>query len=244
MSHVNPFFSTHILTPKLTKEILASGSFGVEYQPIVSLKDGRFLGYEALARFVYQGMHIPPNLFFDALHEDIALFCKAESIIKAFQFAHRPKNECLYVNIDPHIFQYPEGTEGLLQRLLQEENIVVELVENSYTTLHAKEIFDVFLSKNLTLAVDDFFQENSMLSLYLLKACHVLKLDRCIIHELRCDSAFSNVVRGLVAFAHAKNKTVIFEGIETEEDLLLAEALGCDGVQGFFFRPLFFTHFN
>lgn len=243
MSHIYPFPSS-VFTTSMAKEVLILGNYGVEYQPIVHLKSGTVLGYEALSRFAYQERVIPPNVFFDALHEDRALFCKAEATLKGFQFTHRPSEGTLYVNIDPHILEDKHASKAVLACLNQQRDFVVELVENSYTTLHAKEIFDVFLSQNYTLAVDDFLQENSMLSLYLLKACHVLKLDRDIIQELRHDDAFSNVIQGLITFAHAKGKTVIFEGVETEEDLRFAETLECDSVQGFLFRPLFITHFN
>lgn len=38
----------------------------------------------------------------------------------------------------------------------------------------------------------------------------------------------------MVGYAHATNKKVILEGVETTEDLFFARQLGVDYVQGFF----------
>jgi len=47
------------------------------------------------------------------------------------------------------------------------------------------------------------------------------------------------MLRAIIGFAHRFNKTVVAEGVETEEQLKILRELKCDIAQGYFFsKPL------
>ena len=49
----------------------------------------------------------------------------------------------------------------------------------------------------------------------------------------------SEEVKSIINYAHSADKKVILEGIETHEDLQLAQQLKCDFVQGFYYHDSF-----
>ena len=229
--HVNSFIKV--------KKILEDKSYGVEYQPFISTKNGEIEGYEALARFTYKGIPFRPDNFFAICHENNQLFFEAEYMIKQFQFINRPHNSKLFVNFDPHILLNKENINPMFNLFSKQRNFVIELVENSSDAVNTPKLMDIFRSLNFNFAADDFFKEDSKLSLALLKECDYLKLDIDTLKEMKNDKHFINIVEGLVKYSHALNKKVILEGVETSEDLALAKKIKIDYIQGFLFRSLF-----
>ena len=83
-------------------------------------------------------------------------------------------------------------------------------------------------------AVDDFGAGHSNLDRLLTLRPDIVKLDRSLIHAHQPDLRES-VMPKLVSLLHEAGMLVVAEGIETEEDLLLAARSGVDFVQGFLF---------
>lgn len=70
-------------------------------------------------------------------------------------------------------------------------------------------------------------------------AFDVIKVDRCFIEGIANNEADKNLVHAAIAMAHSLGLTVIAEGVENEEQLLILEELKCDYVQGFLFsKPI------
>lgn len=59
---------------KVLTDILKTGDFHAEYQPILSLETGKVFAYEALARFYIEGESISPKYVFNELHQEVDLF--------------------------------------------------------------------------------------------------------------------------------------------------------------------------
>lgn len=59
---------------KILTNILKTGDFHTEYQPILSLETGKIFAYEALARFYVEGKSISPEFVFNELHQEVDLF--------------------------------------------------------------------------------------------------------------------------------------------------------------------------
>lgn len=223
----------------LVRSILQKKTIHTEYQPIVSLRDDSVMAYEALARFESEGSRLPPDQVFEVCHKDLALFYHLEMAVKKHQFDNRPQGKKLFINFDPHIFHYKKNTKEIFEKMSKESDFIIELVENSHKSINIQKLVEVFSKLKYQFAVDDFFKENSIISLYLLKECHFLKLDKDILKQLKIDSAFIEVVKGICNYAHKIEKEVILEGIETEDDLYLARECMVDFVQGFLYREQF-----
>jgi len=91
----------------------------------------------------------------------------------------------------------------------------------------------------LALAIDDFGTGYSNLS-HLRDFCAgMLKIDRSFVSGLTVNSDAASIVGAITGLGHALGMQVLAEGVETEAELRLVKAMGCDEVQGYYLaRPM------
>ena len=61
-----------------------------------------------------------------------------------------------------------------------------------------------------------------------------LKIDQSFIGRLTESATNAKVVQSIIALGKAMELSVVAEGVETEQQLMLVQAFGCDLAQGFF----------
>lgn len=230
---------TKILSDSTITEIIGNKLFSTQYQPIISLKDQKIYAYEALARFNYKNHPLPPDLVFGYCHKNLELFYQLEYQTKKVQFQNRPKDAKLFINFDPHVFGYKKGVNELFSFFKNQKNFTIELVENSHTHINISMLINIFNKFNFEFAMDDFFKEDSLVSIFLLNKTNYIKLDKDMLTALKSNSAFSHIINGIVDFAHTQNQKVILEGVETYADLEIVKDTKIDFVQGFLYDNLF-----
>ncbi|MCD4758399.1 MAG: EAL domain-containing protein [Arcobacteraceae bacterium] len=231
--------NTKLISEHIIKAILENKLFYTQYQPIISLHDDEIYGYEALARFKYNDNFLPPDLVFAYCHKNLKLFYQLEYLTKKAQFLNRPKNKKLFINFDPHVFGYKTGINELFSFFQKQKNFTIELVENSHVHINISMLIDIFNKFEFEFAMDDFFKEDSMVSIFLLNKTNYIKLDKDILTAVKSNNSFIHIVNGIVDFAHSQKQKVILEGIETYEDLEIARDTKVDFIQGFLYDNLF-----
>jgi EAL domain-containing protein (putative c-di-GMP-specific phosphodiesterase class I) len=89
-------------------------------------------------------------------------------------------------------------------------------------------------------AIDDFGTGYSSLSQLRNLPVDCLKIDRSFVKDLDSSgSGSTTLVRGIIGLAHSLDLEVVAEGVETQEQLTLLGAMGCDINQGFLlFKPM------
>jgi len=65
----------------------------------------------------------------------------------------------------------------------------------------------------------------------------IVKIDRSFVSGLGGQDSDEAIVRAVLAMAHATDRIVVAEGVETEQQAARLLELGCDQVQGFLFSP-------
>jgi len=228
-----------IISEKIIEEIIEKKLFYTQYQPIISLHDEEVYGYEALARFKYKENLLPPDLVFGFCHKDLELFYQLEYLTKKKQFENRPKDKKLFINFDPHVFGYKTGVNELFSFFQKQKDFTIELVENSHVHINISMLIDIFNKFKFEFAMDDFFKEDSMVSIFLLNKTNYIKLDKDMLKAVKSNNSFIHIINGIVDFAHSQNQQVILEGIETYEDLEIAKDTKVDFIQGFLYDKLF-----
>lgn len=212
-----------------------------EFQPLLNPHNNEIYGYEALSRFYNQdGIPIAPNIVFEELHAHHELLSNVEMAAKSFQFKHAPKEGVLFVNIDPHAVEF--NTPDMLSLLRQKHNICVEIIENTcINDAHlATSFIKQLLKYDIPVGLDDVGAPHSMLSIDLVSQVSCLKFDKYWLETAK-DPQYHHLITALLSFAKKTNKLTVLEGIETEEQLLFAQQIGVDLVQGFLFKPLFIS---
>jgi len=224
-------------------QIISTHAYYAQYQPIIDVKSGDIYAYEALARFSLDGINLPPNETFALCHEDNDTLFLLESMVKKFQLKHRPKDQKLFINLDPDSFINPDYKKFWVELFSKERNIVVEIIENSDDeNIEDIESFISFLNQeHITYALDDFFQDNALFSSALFLNAPIVKLDKVFFTRIRQAPHYKEFLRGIINFCRLSDKIVILEGVETKEELLLAQELNIPYVQGFLFKEQFIT---
>ncbi|EMO62430.1 cyclic diguanylate phosphodiesterase (EAL) domain protein [Leptospira borgpetersenii serovar Pomona str. 200901868] len=223
---------------KILTDILKTGDFHTEYQPILSLETGKVFAYEALARFYVEGKSISPEFVFNELHQEVDLFFEFEKNLKRFQIRNRPQGKRLFLNLDPHVCKNRSQSIDWHEFLSKERDIVCEIIENTDSTLIEDTRFclDALKQLNIPIALDDVGGKRNLFCFDFLEYSKFIKFDKCWLDLFRTKAYYKNIVWGFLDFAREADILCVLEGIETQEDLLIAAEMGFPLVQGFLFQ--------
>jgi EAL domain-containing protein (putative c-di-GMP-specific phosphodiesterase class I) len=68
---------------------------------------------------------------------------------------------------------------------------------------------------------------------------HTLKIDSSFVRDIPADPDSVAIIKAMIGMAHSLNRNILAESVETWEQLVLLEELGCHEAQGYLFsRPL------
>ncbi len=226
--------------------------FVLEFQPIVSLRDGRVLGLEALLRWQHpeRGL-LRPDSFLDMAEETgllvpIGWWTVEEAARRAAEWWD-PELGTPYVAVNLSATQLSQpdlidhvrgiltrtGAPPAALRLELTENVVMEQAESTVRTLES------LRSMGVSLMIDDFGTGYSSLSYLHRFAAQALKIDDAFINEMGPRGENSEIVRTIVALADELEMEVVAEGVETAEQLRMVRILGCRAAQGYHLaRPM------
>lgn len=146
------------------------------------------------------------------------------------------------VNLSARQLRSPElvgQVETLLQQYqLSPSKLELELTErvildasHAQTQLSLQSLQDM----GLRLALDDFGTGYSSLRYLTEHRFNVLKIDKSFVQALADKGKEYTLVAALIAIARELEMSVVAEGVETAEQLLLLNELNCPSVQGFYF---------
>ncbi|MGB1800433.1 MAG: EAL domain-containing protein, partial [Gammaproteobacteria bacterium] len=224
--------------------ILKSG-----FQPIFSISHRRAVGYEALLR-PFKNLQIvsPEEVFMNAVYAgvsaDLDIICHT---LHAYNFKETIKDNdnWLFLNIIPSsIVYYDVGVmnfEEVLKRTgIQANQIVIEILENDIANdPRIDDAIEYFKEIGCKIAIDDFGAGYSNFERIWRLEPDMVKLDRTIIKRTAYSERLNFSLSKLVALLHETGSLVLAEGIETEEEGLLAIDSDVDLVQGYYFSKPF-----
>ena len=223
------------------------------YQPIFSLSHRRAVGYEALVRPVdAQGKALSPLTLFDSIRcdEDLIFLdrlCR-DIHVRNFLSAHDP-DTWLFLNINPRVVVRAGQTAPFFQALLDRygipaSRIVVEILENEIADEgQLAETVSYYASLGCLVAIDDFGAGYSNFDRIWRLGPDLVKLDRTMLLQASTHARVRRVLPTLVSLLHETGCVTLIEGVETEEEALIATDSGIDLVQGYFFgRPAATSH--
>jgi EAL domain-containing protein (putative c-di-GMP-specific phosphodiesterase class I) len=100
-------------------------------------------------------------------------------------------------------------------------------------------IIKQLVDAGLTVAIDDFAANSSLLPLLKTIPAQVIEIDTYFIRELAKNTDDAGITNYSIAMLHELGKTVIAKKVETEQQLESLKVSGCDMIQGHLLsRPL------
>lgn len=221
-------------------EILADGLISSRFQPIVDIATGTVVAYEALSRGPVDSVFHNPAVLFNHAHQldrvgDLDLACWLSSVRTAaeqgFTTAHT-----LFLNVEPSSLRRSDVTDVPHPPA----PAVLEVTERALMKDPAGLLAAIAHARTLgyRIAIDDLGADPASLALLPLMKPDLIKLDMALIRE-RPDQDAARVMSAVSAHSERTGAVVLAEGIETEEHLITALALGATYGQGWLFgRPV------
>ncbi len=218
------------------------------FQPIVSLTDGKIIGYEALSRIVEpQEIKNSEELFHLAgLYGkiwELEQLCRSKILEKYHVLCAENETGKLFLNVNPMVIHDKEFHAGFTSRCLKQykvnmNHIVFEVTERSAVEdiRGFKDTIRHYKSQGYEIAVDDAGSCYSGLNLICDIVPHYIKLDMELIHDIHKEPIKYAMVKSMVEFANLTNIQLIAEGIECKEELKTLIRLGVHNGQGYFLR--------
>lgn len=216
-------------------------------QPIVNLRDGTIVGYEALVRGPSDSpLHLPVHLFDAAFRSgrlaELELLCLE---VHMSCFAHLRLPGRLFLNLNAATLlqtDFPSRfSRRFLHRLgLRPESVVIELTEQlpveDYDQL--RDVLAPYRQMGFALALDDLGTAYAGLRVWSELRPEFIKFDKHFIQRINDDSVKRHFIYSLQTIAEGIGCRTIAEGIETRQECQTVHALDVHLGQGYYFaRP-------
>jgi EAL domain-containing protein (putative c-di-GMP-specific phosphodiesterase class I) len=227
---------------------LENNEFEMYYQPKYDLKLNRFTGAEALIRwnhptrgFLYPASFIPfaersdlitkiDRYVINATCEDIAKW-KVEGK-RLIPVSVNLSRRSLYAS---DLLEYINET--LKKHKTNPLLLEIELTESiaSKDILFVSSLIKKFKAMNIKVSIDDFGTGYSSLSYLKRMPFDVMKIDKLFFDDIEIDKKARDVVKAMIDVAIALDVYVIAEGVQTAKQVSILEAMGCSGIQGYYY---------
>lgn len=231
-------------------QALHEQEFVLYFQPQVDLRSGRVLGVEALVRWQHpaQGL-LSPALFLPALVGTELEIQLGEWVIEtalqqrlawSAQGIGFPELACVSVNLEGSQLLRP-GFVDWLRRVLSRhpagaaERLELEVLESAaladVTT--AARVMTECRAMGVRFALDDFGTGYSSLAYFRTLPLDKIKIDKGFVINMLDHTSDLRIVESVAYLAHAFDRPVLAEGVETWAHAAALQALDCHLVQGF-----------
>lgn len=236
---------TALRAPSLSDELK------VYYQPIIRLRSGSILGYEALLRWDHPALGmISPDIFitFAEQHELMSEITQIlfKKVIQDQACWNHNESTMISLNISAQTL-----TDDDLLKLLNSlvsgtqvsnKQVMIEITETATLTnpQKARTLIKELSKEGFSFALDDFGTGYSSLTNLRDLQVNEIKIDKSFIQNIDDHSHADQVlIDAILSIAHAFGSYVVAEGIETQQTLALLKSMNCYAGQGYLFaKPM------
>ena len=215
-------------------------SFQMAFQPVVDVQLKRIYAYEALVR----GEHgeSAASVLGQVTDENRYAFdqaCRVKAINTAAKLG---LDRRLNINFLPNAVYHAESCLRLTLNAARDNHFPDHLITFEFTEdeqildrAHLKSIVETYRKHGFMTALDDFGAGFAGLSLLADFQPDVIKIDRALVDHIDLRKPSQAIVAGLLLMAKMLDLSVVAEGVERVEELLLLENMGVRFFQGFLF---------
>jgi diguanylate cyclase (GGDEF)-like protein len=225
--------------------------FELFYQPKIDAKTLQITAAEALLRWHHpaQGM-ISPAVFIPlaerhGLIGEIGNWVINEACRQAGLWRAAGLRMRVAINLSAFQMRQDDVVKRLQSALranrLQPDRFTVEITESLAleNTQATQRTFEGLREAGLHVAIDDFGAGQTSLAYLRQLPASELKMDMSLVRDLVASADARAIAEAVIKLAHALERRVVAEGVETVEQRDLLVHMGCDELQGFLFaRPM------
>ncbi len=222
----------------------------LHYQPVVKLSDGSVVAMEALLRWNHPDRGMVGPLAFIPVAEESRLIvpigrwvieqaCRQAALWQQLNPDSAPVSVAVNLSArqvaDPDLLSHIEGS--IRANRIDPSTLWLELTESTLLdeTSFVERTLEALKGLGVRLVLDDFGVGFSSLGYLKRLPLSMIKLDRSFVENLADSSHDAAIVRAVSEMADTIGIGVVAEGVETEDQVLMASALGCGYAQGFHF---------
>ena len=234
------------------REGLEGGEFALFVQPKVDMSQRRVIGVEALARWKHpeRGILAPheflPLVEGSELEVPFGQWALLTGIRTIEQLMAQGLHLQVAVNISARHLQQPGFAQWVKELLHAHPHIPPQLLDLEITESaalydidHVAQELKQLRELQVSVSLDDFGTGYSSLTYLRRLPLDTLKIDRSFVRDMMNDPSDFAIVQGVASLAHSFGYSVVAEGVETHEQCLTLERMGCKLAQGFFFaKPM------
>lgn len=221
-----------------------------EFQPIISLGDGKICSFEALIRWSHPklGLIYPKDIIPVAekinkvIHIDNYVLNTVSELLSKWQQHPILNTMIVSINISAKYLDQKDCFKNLIALIdkfcFNPQKLRIEITEayliSSKEDL-SRSINELARSSDykVQFLIDDFGTGFSTMDYLIDLPINLIKIDRSFIRKIVNDKNVALMVKSMIQLCHKLNKAVIAEGLESQEELVLLSQMKCDQVQGF-----------
>lgn len=213
----------------------------VAFQPIISLRERRVYGYEALLRSSDPAFSSPSQML-DAAERLGALDRLGRTVRRraAEGLREAPPEAMLFVNLHPQDLLDPELGAPSSPLVAIANRVVLEITERASlgSIDDVKARIAALRALGFRIAIDDLGAGYAGLNSFVLLEPDIVKLDMSLVRGIDQSTVKQRLVGSIASLCREMNIAIVVEGVETMAELDTLLSLGCVLLQGYLFaRP-------
>ena len=231
----------------MIREGLKNGEFFLNYQPIVTLADGRCVGGEALIRWMHTSGQLMPAHFIGLIENTplsgLLTYWVIDTVAEELHAWLRQHNGgYLSINVPPEILgrgglEYAASQSGLIDVA---DKIVLEITERGVPDKIGIDALNELAAVNtkVRVALDDVHLDGANTMIFTRAHVDMIKIEASsVAQSSRLTDLDLQRLGSLVSLMRAANFDIVVEGIESAYQAEVFQGLGFLFGQGFYFSP-------
>lgn len=233
------------VSPQAIRDGMDRDEFTLWFQPKVDAGSMKPVGVEALARWQHPGRGtIPPDLFIsvaerEGLIRELSQMLVAKALMEGAKLHEAGFNLSIALNLsglwldDLNLPDFIFATANAAR--IPPRDIILEVTETGVMkdVTTALDVLTRLRLKGFGLSIDDFGIGYSSFEQLDRIPFTELKLDRSFVSKGVNDATARAILQSSMDMARKMQLSSVAEGVETEADLEMVRAMGCDRVQGY-----------